>query len=90
MAQTQARQRKQLRYDTEKIAEMCAKLVELVDDVLITEPHTIQGSDARRLLRVAVIQMKWRAEATRDPILIAVVFDSLARLQESSPNLFAE
>jgi hypothetical protein len=34
--------------------------------------------------------MKWRAGASRDPALIAVVYDSLSRLKENSPELFAE
>jgi len=90
MARTQVRRTKELRYDTEKIAEMCAQLVQLVDDVLTTDPWTREGSDARRLFRVAVLQMRWRAEATGDPILTAIVFDSLEKLKENSPELFAE
>jgi hypothetical protein len=90
MAQKQARSSRALRYDTERIAEMCAQLVVLVDSALESEPHTRSGYDARRLLRVAVTQMKWRAGASRDPALIAVVYDSLSRLKENSPELFAE
>jgi hypothetical protein len=57
---------------------MCARLVQLTDDVLSTSPWTREGEDARRLLRVAVKQMQWRADATGDPLLIATVYDSLA------------
>jgi hypothetical protein len=89
MAQTKIRRTRELRYDSEKIVEMCAGLVRLVDDVMHSDPWTRRGSDARRLLRVAVKQMQWRADATGDALLAAVVYDALEKLKENSPELFA-
>jgi hypothetical protein len=55
------------------VASLCARTVELADDVLSTEPWTREGSDARRLFRVTIRQMEMRADSSRDPLLIAVV-----------------
>ena len=65
----------------------CAKLVELADDILATEPWTRAGEDARRLFRVTVREMEMRADSSRDPLVIAVVYDP-RKIHERCPDLF--
>jgi hypothetical protein len=72
----------------DKIASLAAKMVELADDVLDTDPWTREGDDARRLFRITIKQMAMRARLTNDPLLIAVVFDSLEKLRDGCPDLF--
>jgi hypothetical protein len=86
----QIRRTKTFKIAADKIAELCAEMVEATDLVLSTEPWTREGSDARRLFRVLVTQIQWRANASRDPLLIAVVYDSLAKFREGCPDLFEE
>jgi hypothetical protein len=63
-------------------------MVQITDDVLATSPFTREGEDARRLFRVTVKQMQLRADLSGDPLLIAVVYDSMERFKESCPHLF--
>lgn len=72
------------------VATLCARMVEIADDVLSTEPWTRAGSDARRLFRVTIRQMEMRAELSQDPLLIAVVYDTLEKFRERCPDLFQE
>jgi hypothetical protein len=72
------------------VASLCARTVELADDVLSTEPWTREGSDARRLFRITIKQMEMRAELSQDPLLIAVVYDTLEKFRERCPDLFQE
>jgi hypothetical protein len=47
MARTQIRQKKEVQQHLGKIAELSAKMVEITDQVLATEPWTREGEDAR-------------------------------------------
>ena len=71
-----------------KVAELCARMVQITDDCLSTESFTREGEDARRLFRVTVRQMQIRADFSGDPLLIAVVYDSMERFKESLPVSF--
>ncbi len=49
MARTQIHQTKEPRYHADRIAGMCAQLVQLVDDVLTTDPWIREASDVRSI-----------------------------------------
>ena len=55
------------------IPELSARLAQLADDVLTSDPSTREGQDARRLYRVAVRQLEMKAKITGDPLLSALL-----------------
>jgi hypothetical protein len=80
------RRTKEVTYTLDRISAMCSKLVEITDQVLDTEPWMREGQDARRLFRVTVKQMQTRADLSGDPLVIATVYDALAKLRDYCPQ----
>ena len=64
------------------IEELSARISELADNVLGTDPYSREGQDARRLYRIGFKQLTVKAKVTEDPLLSALLFDVASKLED--------